>query len=867
MRRLILALLAVVSLAPVAGRAQSASTLPSVDGAAMLAHIRTLSSDEFEGRLPGTAGEQKTVAYLEEQFRKLGLAPGNTDGSYVQQVPLVGITASPDSNLTVSKGDERRTFEFTKDVVPWTKHVVPEVSLQSSDMIFVGYGVQAPEYDWDDFKGVDVRGKTIVVLINDPAVPDPKDPSKLDPKMFAGKAMTYYGRWTYKYEIGAKLGAAGVIIVHETGPAGYPFSVVQNNAGEKFDLVTPDKNASRAKLESWVSLDAARQIFQMAGQDFDALKKQAVTRAFKPVPLGLQASITIKNTLHTIDSRNVVAKLEGSDPSLKDEYVIFMAHWDHLGRGTPVNGDDIDHGALDIASGTAALLEIARTLAGVKPAPKRSMLFLAVTAEEQGLLGSEYYAKTPIYPLEKTLAVINMDGMNMFGRTRDITVIGMGASDLEDVLKAEAAKQKRVLRPDPEPEKGFYYRSDHFSFAKNGVPALSADAGIDYIGKPAGYGTRVRDRYTNEDYHRPSDEVKPDWVTAGAVDDANLFMRVGYDVAQGTRWPQWRPGNEFRAIREERLKEAGALGTGAAALSPGAADRPKVILDTDIGDDIDDAWALGFAMLSPDIDLVGVTVNFRNTPLRAKVACKLLHVGGRGDVPVAVGRKTSDDRAFQYAWAEDFADKQPIAQPAADFIVETARKNPGQITLVAVGPLQNVADALEKEPNLPTLLKRVVLMSGSIGPNAWSSAAMPEWNVVSATTAAQAVYAAGFPITIVPLDSTTYVRLKDEERERLVERNTPVTRALEALYRLWIENPEARMTLHDQLAVAETVRPGAFFNRVDRLSIAVDDKGYTRVDPARGKATGVCLEPKRDAFMDFYIEGLLREVRRTAVAQ
>jgi inosine-uridine nucleoside N-ribohydrolase len=289
-----------------------------------------------------------------------------------------------------------------------------------------------------------------------------------------------------------------------------------------------------------------------------------------------------------------------------------------------------------------------------------------------------------------------------------------------------------------------------------------------------------------------------------------------------------------------------------------AQEKIKVILDTDIGGDIDDAWALGFAMLSPDIDLVGVTIGDQDTPTRAKVACKLLHAGGRADVPVAVGRKTADTREFQFTWAEDFTAKQPIPQSAADFIVEQVRKQPGAITLVAVGPLQNVADALRKEPNLGKMLKRVVLMSGSIGPNAWTSSPIPEWNVVQATADAQVVYGAGLPITTVPLDSTTYVTLKEEERTQLRKRDSPVTRALESLYRLWIETPSSRMTLHDQLAIAETVRPGVFFGRTETLSVFVDDKGYTRVDGAKGKPTAVCFEPKRDEFMRFYIEGLTR---------
>jgi Zn-dependent M28 family amino/carboxypeptidase len=528
---------------------------PTIDSTAFMEHIKVLASDRFEGRAPGGKGEDLTVAYLEEQFRRMGVEPGNTDGAYVQKVPLVGITAAEDAHLTLKHGSDTRVLTYREQVVPWTKRVTEKVSLDNSEMVFVGYGVQAPEYKWDDYKGLDVRGKTLVMLINDPAVPDPSDPSKLDPKMFGGKAMTYYGRWTYKYEIGAKLGAAAVVIVHETEPAAYPFSVVQGNTGERFDLVTPDKNMGRAAIEGWVTLDTAKAILKMGGQDFDALKKQSITREFKPVPLNLKASMAIKNTMRTLDSRNVLGKLEGSDPKLRDEYVIYTAHWDHLGIGAPVKGDKIYNGALDNASGVSQLLELARGFTQVEPKPKRSILFLMVTAEEQGLLGSQYYSVTPVYPLAKTVANINVDGINQWGRTKDITVIGMGASDLDDYLRDAAKEQGRELRPDPESEKGFYYRSDHFNFAKQGVPALYIDTGEEFIGKPAGYSQAKRTEYTNVDYHQPSDEVKPDWDLGGALEDSQVLFLVGYRVANADKIPEWKPGNEFRATREKMLKQ------------------------------------------------------------------------------------------------------------------------------------------------------------------------------------------------------------------------------------------------------------------------------------------------------------------------
>jgi Zn-dependent M28 family amino/carboxypeptidase len=534
--------------------ARGAGSMPRIEAQAILDRTKVISADEYEGRGPGTRGEELTVDYLEEEFRKLGLQPGNPDGTYVQNVPLVGITATNTQPLTVAKPAHAQAFKWAEDVVAWTKRVTDSAAIRNSDLVFVGYGVTAPEYKWDDFKDVDVKGKTIIVLVNDPQIPDPADPSKLDAKLFNGNAMTYYGRWTYKFEEAARRGAAGAFVVHETGPAGYPFSVVQGNLQEKFDLVTPDKNMGRAAIEGWITLDTAKQIFRMAGQDFDALKKQALSREFTPVPLGLKASLGLKNTMRTLDSRNVLAKVEGSDPALKDEYVVYTAHWDHLGIGAPVNGDKIYNGALDNASGVSALLEIARAFAEVNPKPRRSVLFLMVTAEEQGLLGSEYYSVTPLYPLAKTLANINIDGVNQWGRTKDITVIGMGASDLDDYLRDAAADQGRTLRPDPEPEKGFYYRSDHFNFAKQGVTALYTDTGVDFIGKPADYSQQKRDEYTNTDYHQPSDEVKPDWDLSGAAEDAQLMFMVGYRVANADRFPEWKPGNEFRAKREATLK-------------------------------------------------------------------------------------------------------------------------------------------------------------------------------------------------------------------------------------------------------------------------------------------------------------------------
>ena len=533
--------------------------LPAIDPAAVLGHVKTLASDAFEGRAPGTPGEEKTVAYLVEAFRKLGLKPGNPDGTYVQKVPLVGITAAA-APLTIAggaagpSGTGPATLAWRDDVVAWTKRVTEEVKVDASELVFVGYGVQAPEYGWDDYKGVDVAGKTLVMLVNDPPVPDPASPSALDAKTFGGRAMTYYGRWTYKYEIGAKHKAAAVLIVHETGPAGYPFAVVQGRTGEQFTFVTPGKNMDRVAIEGWITLDKAKALFTRAGRDFDQLKAQAATRAFRPVPLGLTASMTIRNTMRRVDSQNVVARLEGGDAAVKDEHVVFTAHWDHFGVGEPINGDRIYNGAKDNATGTAALLETARAFTRLPKPPRRSILFLAVTAEEQGLLGSEYYAAQPLYPLAKTLADINMDALNVNGRTRDLVIVGLGASELDDYARAAAKEQGRTLKPDAEPEKGFYYRSDHFNFAKRGVPALTVDEGTEFVGKPAAFSEQVRAKWTADVYHKPSDEVTPEWDLSGLAEDVQLLFAVGYRVAQADTYPAWAPGNEFKAVRDAQLK-------------------------------------------------------------------------------------------------------------------------------------------------------------------------------------------------------------------------------------------------------------------------------------------------------------------------
>ena len=515
------------------------STAPGIGAETLLEATATLASDEFEGRAPGSAGETKTVAYLTEQFAGLGLTPGNPDGTWVQEVPLVGITPLPGDSLVVSRGGNVRTLEPAADYVAWTKHVVDEVAVADAEIVFVGYGARAPEYDWDDFGDADLSGKILLSLVNDPPLDD----------IFGGPAMTYYGRWTYKHEIAAELGAAGSLVIHEVGPAGYPWEVVGSTPyGESFDLVAADDNLSRAAFEGWVQRATAEALFEMAGLDFEQAKQRAAERGFEPIPLGVSGSLRIRNELRRIASQNVAAKIEGS--GAPDEVVMYVAHWDHLGVDPSLDGDQIFNGAADNATGTAGLVEIARAFMAAPEPPRRSILLLAVTAEEQGLLGSRHYGENPLYPAAQTVAALNMDVLNQWGRTRDLTIVGMGQSELDAVAAETAAALGRVLAPDPEPEKGFYYRSDHFSFAKAGIPAFYADPGVEYLDKPPGYGIEKRAEYTANDYHAVSDEVKPDWDLSGAAEDLTFLYRMGARLAAGGDWPAWSETSEFRAVRE-----------------------------------------------------------------------------------------------------------------------------------------------------------------------------------------------------------------------------------------------------------------------------------------------------------------------------
>ena len=525
--------------------AQMNSAMATISSDDLAADIEILASDEFEGRGPASAGEELTINFLKDEFAKIGLAPGTGD-SWFQEVPLVSITADPEMTLSVRRRGQVKQYGYGEGFMAWTTRVVEEVDLEDSELVFVGYGVVAPEYGWNDYEGLDVSGKTVVILVNDPGY------ATEDPNVFNGRSMTYYGRWTYKYEEAARQGAAGALVVHETGPAGYGWVTVANSwSGPQFDLVREDDNMSRVAVEGWLHLDAANEVFAMAGLDYEELKAAAASPDFEAVPMGVNASVAIQNTIERSTSNNVLALLEGSDRA--DEYVIYTSHWDHLGMDPNLEGDQIYNGALDNASGTAGLLELAEAFVSLDQKPSRSILFLAVTAEEQGLLGSAYYGVNPVYPLDKTVAVLNMDGLNIYGPMKDIVVVGYGNSELDGYLADAATSQDRHLVPDPEAEKGFFYRSDHFSLAKQGVPALYTDTGDEHVEHGAEWTRQKKEEWTAQHYHMVSDEFDSNWDLAGGVDDLRLFFMVGYKLATGSDWPSWNEGTEFKAIRDAMM--------------------------------------------------------------------------------------------------------------------------------------------------------------------------------------------------------------------------------------------------------------------------------------------------------------------------
>lgn len=521
---------------------EAGDPLASITAEEMASHVRTLASDGFRGRSPGGDGERLTLDYLIGEFEALGLEPGHGD-SWTQEVPLVSIEARPGATLTVTGGEEPLAFSYGSEAMVWTRQLEETIGLDDSELVFVGYGIRAPEYDWNDYAGVDVEGKTVVLLVNDPGY------ATGDPELFDGNAMTYYGRWTYKYAEAARQGADGAIIVHETGPAGYGWEVVSGSwSGPQFHLPGGEEG-DLARVEGWITHESAVELFRAAGMDLAELEEAAAGRGFQARPMGLTASVELSNTIERSSTHNVLARLPGTERP--DETVVYTAHWDHLGVDPTREGDSIFNGARDNASGTAALLEIAEAFTRTEPAPERSILFLPVGAEEQGLLGSAYYAENPVYPLETTVAAINIDGMNVWGPTEDIAVVGMGQSELDDYLSEAAAGQGRTVRPEAHPEKGYYYRSDHFNFARKGVPSLYTDVGTRHREEGPDYMERMMEEYRAERYHQPSDEYDADWDLRGAVEDARLLYRVGHRLSMETAFPRWSEGSEFRAVRRE----------------------------------------------------------------------------------------------------------------------------------------------------------------------------------------------------------------------------------------------------------------------------------------------------------------------------
>ena len=511
-------------------------------------YTQVLASDEFGGRAPSSRGEELTIQYLSEQFASLGLEPGGVDGTWVQEVPLVAITADPDMTLSIGGPAGSTTFEYGSEFVAGTPRVVESVGFENSEMVFVGYGAVAPEFEWDDYASVDVTGKTVVVLVNDPGF------ATQDPDLFKGNAMTYYGRWTYKYEEGARQGAAAVLIVHETAPAAYGWATVENGwTGTQFNLVTEDNNMGRVAAEGWITLETAESIFEMAGLDYHELKAQAQVPGFEALPMGdLTASLAIENTIERSSSKNFLAKLPGT--TRPDEVVIYMGHWDHFGTDPSLEGDQVYNGAVDNASGIATIAEISEAFTMLDPGPERTVVFWGTTAEEQGLLGSGYYAENPVYPLNKTVAAINIDALPINGATHDYTIIGFGNSELDGYAVRANTLIDRVVKPNPEPEKGSFYRSDHFPLAKQGVPAHYGGAGHDNIEHGEEWSRAQSDAWTADKYHQVTDEYSPDWDLGGAMQDIAVWFRIGLELAYSDAFPTWNEGTEFKAMRDAMMR-------------------------------------------------------------------------------------------------------------------------------------------------------------------------------------------------------------------------------------------------------------------------------------------------------------------------
>ncbi len=511
-------------------------------------HIAELASDEYMGRMPMTRGGELTKEYLVNELEDIGIEPGNF-GSWFQEVGLVEVNSKSDDQLEVKGGSEPFTINFGPDYVIYSQLMDDEISIEDAEIVFCGYGVVAPEYGWNDYEGIDMEGKIALVLVNDPGF------AIGDEDLFTGNAMTYYGRWTYKYEEAARQGAAGVIIIHEDEAAGYPWAVVERSwSCPKLQLDMPEAALERAPLQGWVTSDVASRLFEISGQDQESLFESAKSADFEPVPLGLEISATINNTFDHGVSQNVVGMIEGSERP--DEYIIYSAHWDHLGVGEPVNGDSIYNGAVDNATGVAILLEIARSVQEMETPPARTLVFLFVTAEEQGLLGSAYYASNPLFPTNQTVANLNVDGIYPFGPTNDIIVIGDDQSEMTDWGENIAETQGRYITPDQQPENGFFYRSDQFSFAKVGVPAFYGLGGTDLVDGGPEVGRELREQYNAERYHRPGDVYDPDtWDLGGISQDGQFYLRLGVKLAESDDWPEWSDHSEFRAVREADMIE------------------------------------------------------------------------------------------------------------------------------------------------------------------------------------------------------------------------------------------------------------------------------------------------------------------------
>jgi Zn-dependent M28 family amino/carboxypeptidase len=518
--------------------------------------VRFLASDLLGGRGPATQGDALAQQYIATELEGLGLEPGASDGTYFQHFEMLGIAGHADTLAFVVGKQPPLVFKHYQDTVAVAGRPEPQTKVEGAELVFVGFGIVAPEYHWDDFKGLDVRGKVLLVLNN-----DPED----DPQLFEGRRRLWYGRWDYKFEQAAKLGAAGAIIVHTTASAGYPWQVVQTSwSGEQFDLPADGPTVA---LKGWLTEDATKRLLTAAGKDWASLQTAAKRADFKPVPLGVTVSTQFKNTVRRVKTANILARLSGSDPRLRDELVVYTAHHDHLGSKQPERpGEDVIYnGAEDNASGVAQMLAVARAFVALPKPPPRSVLFAAVAAEEQGLLGSQYLAEHPPVPVGKMAVNINIDGANIFGPTRDVTVIGLGKTDLDPLLTGLAAHQRRVLKPDAFPDRGFFYRSDQFNFAKMGVPSLYFEGGTDYVGRPSGWGKAQREAWEEHVYHQPSDELTPSWSFVGIVEDAKLFFWAGAAIARQTALPGWKKGDEFEAARLRAVRDAASPGSGGGA--------------------------------------------------------------------------------------------------------------------------------------------------------------------------------------------------------------------------------------------------------------------------------------------------------------